>query len=84
MFSDTKLVEIHKSHSDVIVVNFFRKINSRNLSYVLNFLLICTFSLLGILMGAVIKIIEFKKLANWKVGLPNCSFFNISTILIGS
>lgn len=27
-------------------------------------------------MGAVIKIIEFKKLANWKVGLPNCSFFN--------
>lgn len=33
-----------------------------------------TFSLLGILMGAVIKIIEFKKLANWKVGLPTVHF----------
>lgn len=33
------------------------------------------FSLLGILMGAVIKIIEFKKLANWKVGLPVDFFF---------
>lgn len=32
------------------------------------------FSLLGILMGAVIKIIEFKKLANWKVGLFSCIF----------
>lgn len=42
-----------------------------------------TFSLLGILMGAIIKIIEFKKLANWKVGLSNGSFFNVITIFIG-